>query len=256
MNREICLSISGHHEETWQPAWGIRTALLAIRSFMEGDAKGQVGGMDAKEEARRDWAVKSRKWRCESCGKTNEELLGEWREVCREKGVQIEDGENPTSSTSSQRDEVPDELRLGYRDELEKGSSERTEGDEDTKGQREEDTPQSAATTADVPTSSPPSAETNLQSSSSAQTTSLSTQTSHTPTSRAAPSPSSPAPQQSPSTTQPPATPPIAATTTNTPAQGAASTSSDGPWLDRAIIGLILALLFMVTRKVVLADED
>ncbi|KAJ4306345.1 hypothetical protein N0V88_001145 [Collariella sp. IMI 366227] len=21
-NREICLSISGHHEETWQPAWG------------------------------------------------------------------------------------------------------------------------------------------------------------------------------------------------------------------------------------------
>ncbi|PNY18324.1 Uncharacterized protein TCAP_07556, partial [Tolypocladium capitatum] len=28
-NREICLSISGHHEETWQPAWGIRTALVA-----------------------------------------------------------------------------------------------------------------------------------------------------------------------------------------------------------------------------------
>jgi ubiquitin-conjugating enzyme E2 J1 len=28
-NREICLSISGHHEETWQPAWGIRTAIVA-----------------------------------------------------------------------------------------------------------------------------------------------------------------------------------------------------------------------------------
>lgn len=28
-NREICLSISGHHEETWQPAWGIRTTLVA-----------------------------------------------------------------------------------------------------------------------------------------------------------------------------------------------------------------------------------
>jgi ubiquitin-conjugating enzyme E2 J1 len=28
-NREICLSISGHHEETWQPAWGVRTALVA-----------------------------------------------------------------------------------------------------------------------------------------------------------------------------------------------------------------------------------
>ncbi|KAJ6184061.1 hypothetical protein N7519_005362 [Penicillium mononematosum] len=23
VNREICLSISGHHEETWQPAWGV-----------------------------------------------------------------------------------------------------------------------------------------------------------------------------------------------------------------------------------------
>lgn len=28
-NRDICLSISGHHEETWQPAWGVRTALVA-----------------------------------------------------------------------------------------------------------------------------------------------------------------------------------------------------------------------------------
>lgn len=38
-NREICLSISGHHEETWQPAWGVRTALVALRSFMETDPR-------------------------------------------------------------------------------------------------------------------------------------------------------------------------------------------------------------------------
>ena len=36
VNREICLSISGHHEESWQPAWGIRTALCALRAFMAG----------------------------------------------------------------------------------------------------------------------------------------------------------------------------------------------------------------------------
>src|SRR5436189_2708881 len=72
VNREICLSISGHHEETWQPAWGIRTALTAIRSFMDGDAKGQVGGIEAKEEVRREWATRSREWRCDVCsqGKT------------------------------------------------------------------------------------------------------------------------------------------------------------------------------------------
>jgi len=34
VNRDICLSMSGHHEETWQPAWGIRTALVALRAFM------------------------------------------------------------------------------------------------------------------------------------------------------------------------------------------------------------------------------
>lgn len=34
-NREICLSISGHHEETWQPAWGVRTALVAYANTPE-----------------------------------------------------------------------------------------------------------------------------------------------------------------------------------------------------------------------------
>jgi ubiquitin-conjugating enzyme E2 J1 len=37
-NREICLSISGHHEETWQPAWGIRTAIVAYVYFYLADA--------------------------------------------------------------------------------------------------------------------------------------------------------------------------------------------------------------------------
>ncbi|RHZ63038.1 ubiquitin-conjugating enzyme E2, partial [Aspergillus thermomutatus] len=60
VNREICLSISGHHEETWQPAWGIRTALIALRSFMDGDAKGQVGGLDVGDGVRRQYAAESR----------------------------------------------------------------------------------------------------------------------------------------------------------------------------------------------------
>ena len=32
--KKICLSISGHHPESWQPSWSIRTALLAIIGFM------------------------------------------------------------------------------------------------------------------------------------------------------------------------------------------------------------------------------
>lgn len=33
INKKICLSISSFHPETWQPSWGIRTALLALMAF-------------------------------------------------------------------------------------------------------------------------------------------------------------------------------------------------------------------------------
>jgi ubiquitin-conjugating enzyme E2 J1 len=109
VNREICLSISGHHEETWQPAWGIRTALVAIRSFMDTDAKGQLGGMDSSEEARKRFAGQSKDWKCAVCGKTNEALMQEQEEVVKE------------HSGEGKKEEVPEELRLAYREELKEG---------------------------------------------------------------------------------------------------------------------------------------
>ncbi|KAL8706889.1 MAG: hypothetical protein Q9201_000158 [Fulgogasparrea decipioides] len=113
VNREICLSISGHHEETWQPAWGIRTALWALRAFMEGGAKGQVGGMEMGEEERKRLAAESRKWRCQGCGgSTNEEILKEEEKRCQEM-----EG-NGTSAKSVTKEQVPDELRFGFRDEM------------------------------------------------------------------------------------------------------------------------------------------
>lgn len=108
VNREICLSISGHHEETWQPAWGIRTALVAIRSFMDSDAKGQVGGLECDRQARERMAQESTAWQCATCGKTNKQLLQDREEE---------------ASEDANEDTVPDELRLAYRDELEKPSS-------------------------------------------------------------------------------------------------------------------------------------
>lgn len=101
VNREICLSISGFHEETWQPAWGVRTALVALRGFMgeEGTA-GQVGGLESTKEVRERLAKQSRSWSCPSCGGdeegdnkkgwTNEERLTWWWELCRAKGVNVE----------------------------------------------------------------------------------------------------------------------------------------------------------------------
>lgn len=104
-NREICLSISGHHEETWQPAWGIRTALWALRAFMEGDAKGQVGGMEMSEGERRRLANESRGWRCQGCGgRTNENIL-------KEEGREAGEG-NEIQAV------VPEELKFGFKDEM------------------------------------------------------------------------------------------------------------------------------------------
>lgn len=110
VNREICLSISGHHEETWQPAWGIRTALVALRAFMEGSAKGQVGGLEASKDQRERLAGLSKDWKCGLCmeGKTNEEILRQSEELCRELGIRREEGE---------KESVPEELKMGFKNE-------------------------------------------------------------------------------------------------------------------------------------------
>ncbi|KAF2452208.1 UBC-like protein [Karstenula rhodostoma CBS 690.94] len=105
VNREICLSISGHHEETWQPAWGIRTALVAIRSFMDSEAKGQVGGLECDRGVRERMALDSGAWRCPSCAKSNAEILRENEEAC-------------TEEEEGREEAVPEELRLAYREDL------------------------------------------------------------------------------------------------------------------------------------------
>lgn len=111
-NREICLSISGHHEETWQPAWGLRTALVALRSFMETDAKGQLGGLDAPDSVRRRLAAESRSFRCGTCGqRSNAEVMAECEEAARQHAA-----ENGTSS--SEEVQIPADLKMGWRDEM------------------------------------------------------------------------------------------------------------------------------------------
>lgn len=108
VNREICLSISGHHEESWQPAWGIRTALVAIRSFMDTDARGQLGGMEVAEAVRRRLAGESRAWKCSGCGRGNEEVMKEQEEAAAGEGG------------SKEEEEVPEQLRLAFKEDLSK----------------------------------------------------------------------------------------------------------------------------------------
>jgi ubiquitin-conjugating enzyme E2 J1 len=110
VNREICLSISGFHEESWMPAWGIRTALVALRTFMgeEGTA-GQVGGLESSYEVRAQMAKSSRQWRCEGCGgRSNEDIMEEWWKVCRQKGLKVEE--------EAGLEHLPEGLKLGFKE--------------------------------------------------------------------------------------------------------------------------------------------
>ncbi|XP_052390816.1 ubiquitin-conjugating enzyme E2 J1-like isoform X2 [Carassius gibelio] len=68
VGKKICLSISGHHPETWQPSWSIRTALIAIIGFMPTKGEGAIGSLDYTPEERRALAKKSLDFCCDACG--------------------------------------------------------------------------------------------------------------------------------------------------------------------------------------------
>ncbi|XP_051880579.1 ubiquitin-conjugating enzyme E2 J1 [Pristis pectinata] len=68
VGKKICLSISGHHPETWQPSWSIRTALLAIIGFMPTKGEGAIGSLDYTPDERKALAKKSQDFNCEICG--------------------------------------------------------------------------------------------------------------------------------------------------------------------------------------------
>lgn len=294
VNREICLSISGFHEESWQPAWGVRLALTALRVFMTEEGKGQVGGLEASESVRKQLAERSRSWKCLGCetgGKTNQEIMKEWWDCCRERGVQVGDDGEVVEGTDSATEKIPEELRLGYRDEL---------GAKDDSAQKQSagkasDDAQNALESVMKPTAQTTDVNSQLQP--QVSTTSPSTQPSLDPPSGSRPSTSNIAPSSqppsipSPSTLAP--TPSSSSAQTNplsqqsstasihaktninasSSTQTSSSTSTTAsqsrprpitsqqqlqrqpeqittPWLDRAISGLVIALLFMVLKKI------
>jgi ubiquitin-conjugating enzyme E2 J1 len=42
---QVCLSISSHHPEHWQPSWSLRTALVALIAFMQTPGNGAIGSL-------------------------------------------------------------------------------------------------------------------------------------------------------------------------------------------------------------------
>ncbi|THH33848.1 hypothetical protein EUX98_g327 [Antrodiella citrinella] len=48
LNTKICISFTSYHEELWQPAWGVRTAIIGLQGFfpLKGTAAAGVGAIE------------------------------------------------------------------------------------------------------------------------------------------------------------------------------------------------------------------
>jgi len=76
---KICISFTNYHEELWQPAWGVRTAIVALQGFfpLKGQAAIGVGAVEFPDNERRRLATLSRDWVCPDCGSANKELFSD-----------------------------------------------------------------------------------------------------------------------------------------------------------------------------------
>jgi len=77
LNTKICISFTNYHEELWQPAWGVRTAILGLQGFfpLKGQAAVGVGSIDCPTSERKRLAALSRNWVCSHCQQPNISLL-------------------------------------------------------------------------------------------------------------------------------------------------------------------------------------
>ncbi|CAE6414834.1 unnamed protein product [Rhizoctonia solani] len=77
LNKKICISFTNYHEELWQPAWGVRTAIIGIQGFFphKGEAAVGVGALEYPIPERKRLATLSRDWYCPDCEQTCLQML-------------------------------------------------------------------------------------------------------------------------------------------------------------------------------------
>ncbi|KAG7452695.1 UBC-like protein [Guyanagaster necrorhizus] len=77
LNTKICISFTNYHEELWQPAWGVRTAILGLQGFfpLKGQAAAGVGSVEYPALERKRLAALSRDWVCPHCQQSNLDIL-------------------------------------------------------------------------------------------------------------------------------------------------------------------------------------
>jgi ubiquitin-conjugating enzyme E2 J1 len=100
----ICLSVTSHHNETWQPSWGIRTILTALIGFMPSKSEG-LGALDYPAEDRQNLARKSFGFQCPRCGVRPADQFKNYLQV----GASSPESRNESQASSSSTSEGPSE---------------------------------------------------------------------------------------------------------------------------------------------------
>ena len=196
---------------------------------MDSEVKGQLGGLECGESTRRALARESRAWRCAGCGgRSCEEILGERADAARVK-AEKEDGKRDGGVVLGMEEvQVPQGLRLAYRDELG-----RKEGGDTGQG------------TASASNTATPAAGTHPPG-----TNALNPPPSQNP------SPPPQQPQPTRTTSIPSNSPPVPPSSIrprrlSQPQQNAQPqpTTPIPAWIDKAILGVALSLAVMLLRK-------
>ena len=106
---KICLSMTAHHPEHWQPSWSVRTALTAVRAFMPTPAEGAVGSLDYTAEERRQLAARSKEPprfgnadRQAVIDRVHATMLDRWRVVASARGARETQGETSGTPAANQ----------------------------------------------------------------------------------------------------------------------------------------------------------
>ncbi|KAL1407362.1 hypothetical protein Q8F55_006784 [Vanrija albida] len=230
LGKKICIDgLTSFHAGSWQPAWGVRTAITGLRAFwtQDGEALSAIGALDQPADERRRLAKLSREWTCPTCAECNLAILPDVLPAAggagksRQREDEVQEPAQSSSSSSSTANEVPAVLPAP--------------GSAAAQRPPEERAPQQQAANPDP---APPAAQNVAQ------------RPAH-PAQPAAQRPAQPAAQHP--AEQRPAHPATAPARPAAPAPGAhpaASTSNKPPiWLDAILAILIAVLLSLLARR-------
>ncbi|CAL6047415.1 Ubiquitin-conjugating_enzyme E2 [Hexamita inflata] len=72
--KNICTTFTAYHEESWLPTWNISNIVLGLRSMFSEDTPGSIGSIQCSPDQRKNFASKSKDFKCKICGSDHSAL--------------------------------------------------------------------------------------------------------------------------------------------------------------------------------------